>query len=292
MYRNLYILICICGLILSSTMKAQRIENVSGKYTYVVTENDDITLKEAKRKCIELAKAAAIKAEFGELITSDVIDSNVEINGESAGSYYWENTVAIAKGDWLGDTEKPSLDIVYKDGDLVFTAEVHGMAREILQAKTDLKWEVLKDGHDKKVPAASFENGDRIYVKFRSPAEGYVAIYLIVGDDDTACLLPYPKDEDGRFPVKGNRDYLFFDKSVDPSAYHYKLNTKRPQEDNQLVIIFSPNSFTKCNDITGDRFHPNSLSTHDFQRWLLKCQREDREMVVNKKWIKIKTKKN
>lgn len=275
------------GLFLTLSVWAQRIEMVSGKYVYVVTDNDDITLREAKRKCLELAKAAAIKEVFGELITSDVIDSNVETNGESTSSYFWENTVAMAKGEWLGDTEKPLVDMKYDDGKLIITAEVKGKAREIVQSKIDLKWDILKDGANSRKVATIFETGERVYVKFRSPADGYVAIYLMVGDDETSCLLPYPKDIDGRFDVKAGRDYLFFDKEEDPQAIHYRMTTKRRVEDNQLVIVYSPHPFTKCNDVSGDRLHPNSLNTHDFQKWLLKCQREDRDMVVNKKWIKI-----
>ncbi len=271
---------------------AQREAEVSGKYVYVVSENDNITLKDAKRKCLELAKAAAIRDEFGEMITSDVIDSSVETNGESASSYFWENTVARAKGDWLGDTEKPQMDIKYEDGKLIFTAEVKGRVREIIQSKIDLKWEIMKDGADQKKVASIFESGERAYVSFRSPADGYVAIYLIVGDDKTQCLLPYPKDIDGRFEVKGGRDYMFFDKEENPQAKHITMTTKRRLEDNQLVIIYSPNPFVKCNDTGGDKQHLSSLNTHDFQKWLLKCQREDRDMVVNKKWIKIYQKKN
>ena len=272
--------------------QAQREADVSGKYVYVVSENDNITLKDAKRKCLELAKAAAIRDEFGEMITSDVIDSSVETNGESASSYFWENTVARAKGDWLGDTEKPQMDIKYEDGKLIFTAEVKGRVREIIQSKIDLKWEIMKDGNDKKKVASIFESGERAYVSFRSPADGYVAIYLIVGDDKTQCLLPYPKDIDGRFEVKGGRDYMFFDKEENPQAKHITMTTKRRVEDNQLVIIYSPNPFVKCNDTGGDKQHLSSLNTHDFQKWLLKCQREDRDMVVNKKWINIYQKKN
>ena len=281
------------GLLLLSplSMKAQRTETVSGTYTYIVTDNEDITLSQAKRKCIALAKAAAIKEKFGELVTSDVIDSNVETNGESTNSYFWENTVAMARGEWLGDVEPPKLNVTYTHGNLVFVAEVLGKAREILQAKTDLKWEVQKNGVGKKVPASTFESGERIYVSFRSPADGYVAIYLMVADDETSCLLPYPKDADGRFPVKANRTYVFFDKERDPGAYHYRLSTKRQQEDNQLVIIYSPNSFMKCTDTSHDKMRPNSLNTRDFQKWLLTCQRLDRDMVVNKKWIKITHKK-
>ena len=280
-------------LILAFTLvtQAQREEEVSGSYTYVLSENDGITLKEAKHMCIELAKAAAIKEKFGELITSDVIDSNVETNGESSTSYYWENTVAMAKGDWLGDTEKPQLDIKYEDDKLIFTAEVKGRAREIIQSKIDLKWEIMKDGLTMRKKTSIFESGERIFVNFRSPADGYVAIYLILGDDVTQCLLPYPKDTDGRFEVKAGREYMFFDKEEDLTAVPWKLSTKRRLENNQLVIIYSPNPFTKCNDKSVDKMHPNTLNTHDLQRWLLKCQREDRDMVVNKKWVKIYQKK-
>lgn len=280
-------------LILAFTLvtQAQREEEVSGSYTYVLSENDGITLKEAKHMCIELAKAAAIKEKFGELITSDVIDSNVETNGESSTSYYWENTVAMAKGDWLGDTEKPQLDIKYEDDKLIFTAEVKGRAREIIQSKIDLKWEIMKDGLTMRKKTSVFESGERIFVNFRSPADGYVAIYLILGDDVTQCLLPYPKDTDGRFEVKAGREYMFFDKEEDLTAVPWKLSTKRRLENNQLVIIYSPNPFTKCNDKSVDKMHPNTLNTHDLQRWLLKCQREDRDMVVNKKWVKIYQKK-
>lgn len=282
-------LLTFLGLLLSvEPVTAQRTSVVSGNFTYVVTENDDITLSQAKRKCIELAKAAAIKGAFGELITSDVIDTNVETNGESTASYFWENTVAMARGEWLGDLVPPVLDVVYTGDQLVFTARVRGEAREIIQSRTELKWEIMKDVGDVKKQSDAFDSGERIYVKFRSPADGYVAVYLMVGDDETSCLLPYPKDTDGRFPVKGGHSYLFFDKNEDPTAYHYRLSTKRQQEDNQLVIIYSPNSFVKCNDKSGDKLHPNSLNTHDFQKWLLKCQRVDRDMVVNKKWIKIK----
>lgn len=260
-------------------INAQRIETVSKEYSIIVRDNEAITFGEAKRKCIEMTKAEAIKEVFGEIIASDVVIKD---------SDYWENTVAMAKGTWLGDTESPVLDIVYKDGLLVFTAKVKGEAREITQATTDLKWEVKKEGINGKVPASTFDSGERFYVDFRSPADGYVAVYLTeTGSDETSCLLPYPKDADGRFPIKANRDYTFFDKSTDELAPYYRFKTKRSQERVQLIIIYSPNPFTKCNDVSKGKLRPNSLSSSDFQKWLLKCLRMDSDMVVNKKWVDI-----
>lgn len=280
-------LIFLFGCWFSQGIMAQRTALIHGTYVYEVSDNDNITLKDAKRKCIELAKAKAIKDEFGEMITSDVIDSNVETNGESTSSYFWENTVAMAKGDWLQDTQEPEIRVEYINGKLVFTAEVWGEAAEIIQAKTELECIVQKDDDGKRIGTAQFNNGERIYMKFRAPADGFLAVYLIVGDDEANCLLPYRKDADGKFPISGGKNYNLFDKEQDPTAVSYKMTTKREMEDNQLVIIYSPNSFVKCNDVSRDPRHPNIINTHDFQKWLLRCQRQDRDMVVDKKYIRI-----
>lgn len=277
---------------ITSVAQTPREEIVSGEYTYVVRDNENITFGEAKRKCIELAQAVALKEKYGEIITSDFIDSRVNKDGESSDSYYWENTVARAKGDWLGNVEGyPKLDVVYTDGQFVFTAKVQGWAREILQSTIDLKWSIMKNGINDRKETDLFDSGENIYVDFRSPADGYVAVYLLEGDDVTSCLLPYSKDPDGRFPVKAGRDYVFFDKNTDTSATQYILKTKHEQENNQLIIIYSPNPFTKCNDKITEKNRPRSLNTREFQKWLLGCQRMDSEMVVNKKWIKIDNKK-
>ena len=139
----------------------------------------------------------------------------------------------------------------------------------------------------KKVATSQYNSGERIYMKFRAPADGFLAVYLIVGDDEANCLLPYPKDSDGRFSISGGKDYNLFDKELDPAAANYKLTTNRPLEDNQLVIIYSPHPFVKCNDISRDPRHPNVINTHDFQKWLLRIQRQDRDMVVEKKYVRI-----
>jgi hypothetical protein len=268
-----------------------REEIVSAEYTYTIRDNENITFADAKRKCIELAQAEAIRNKYGEIITSDFIDSRVNKDGESSDSYYWENTVARAKGVWLGNSEGfPKFDVAYSDGFIVFTAKVQGLAREIIQSTIDLKWSIMKDGINDRVTAETFDSGERFYVNFRSPADGYVAVYLLEGDDVTSCLLPYSKDPDGRCPVKAGRDYVFFDKNTDSLAPHYVLKTKHAQENNQLIIIYSPNSFTKCNDKVTEKNRPRSLNTSEFQKWLLGCQRLDNDMVVNKKWIKIDNK--
>ena len=269
----------------TGVLRAQRQEQVTGSYRYILGENDDITLRDAKEKAIQLARAEAIKSVFGEMITSDVIDTQEDTGGEASQSYFWENTVAMAKGDWLGDTKEPDIRVTYEAGKLSFDVTVWGEAREIVQSKTDIRWSVM--GESSQTETLRFHNKDRILVRFSTPVEGYVAVYLITQDDETACLLPYPNSSTGLCLVRAGQSITFFDKGFDSSARHYRLTTSHATEQNQLVLIFSPNKFTRCTDISRDPRHPNVLTTHDFQKWLLRSQRSDRDMMVDKKWVTI-----
>ena len=146
----------------------------------------------------------------------------------------------------------------------------------------------MKDINGKKFPSDQFDSRERFFVKFKSPIDGYVAIYLISDDDNTACLLPYRQDRTGQVQVKGGKEYVFFDKATNPAATHYRLSTNRLQEMNQLVVVFSPNPFSKDVNITTDHRNPTYLSQKDFAKWLLKNQRADKDMVVARKWLTIK----
>lgn len=267
---------------------AQRTAKVTGKYQYIVTDNDNITLKQAKINAIDHAKAEALKEEFGTMVASDYMSSERQGSNDDVSSFYVMDTSSSVKGEWLGDDKEPVVTIETDGKDIIFTAEVWGSAREIVRANTDLKWEVTKDINGKKVGAEQFNTGERFFMNFKSPIDGYVAVYLITGDDDTACLLPYRKDTSGRVQVKGGREYTFFDKTVDPNATYYKLSTNQPQEMNQLVVVFSPNPFSKDVNVSSDSRKPNYLSQKDFAKWLLKNQRADKDMVVNRKWVTIK----
>lgn len=286
-HHKALVIILILLTLLPLTTQAQRVAKVNGKSTFILSENDNLTLKEAKIKCVELAKTEALKNEFGTLVMSDFINSDKIVDDE-ANSFYIMDTSTSVKGEWLGDERAPEINIEYVNGELLFTAEVWGNAREIIRANTDVKWQVQKDIEGKKIDSDEFNTGERFFIKFRSPSDGYIAIYLITADNETACLLPYRKDNSGRYQIKGGKDYIFFDKALDPAASYYKLSTNKLQEYNQLVMIYSPHPFTKCTDTSVDSRHPNSLDQKDFAKWLLKNQRADKEMMVNRKWLTIK----
>lgn len=283
--------ITLCALIslIALTAGAERTASVSAKYTYTLSESDNVTIKEAKLKAIELAKAEAIRKEFGSLVVSDFINTETGVNDNTQSFYVLDSSTSV-KGEWLGDEKDPIVTIDCTNNEINFTAQVWGKAREIVRAKTELELHVLKQAGESRIETERFKSGERIYLKFRTPSDGYAAVYLITGDDDTSCLLPYRNDNRGRgISVRGGKEYTFFDKATDPTASHYKLSTNQLQEYNQLVVIYSPNPFTKCLDTSNDPKHPNSLNRKDFAKWLLKNQRADKDMVVSRKWVTIES---
>ena len=271
---------------------AQQTVEVHGKATYVVGESDNITLSEAKLRCIEWAKTDAIEQAFGKRISSNIVDTNISSVGSEGtveSSYFWMSTEAMSLADWLGDTRDPEISVEFVRGELFFTAEVWGKAREIVQAKADLKWKILKETGERRTETDTFATGERLYIDFRAPGDGYLAAYLIQSNSSKAtCLLPYRTDTSGRFKVKGGTRYTFFDKTATPPApYHINLTTDQPFEMDGIVIVYSPNAFTKAGDSTGDARHLNTLDARDFRNWLKKTQLADREMVVETRWVKI-----
>lgn len=271
------------------TALAQKPVKVHGKATLVVSENDNITPMEAKRECINRARYEAIKEAFGEMISSntEIIDA-IDKDGNDLNTFVQETNMS-ARAEWVEDTKEPAVKLDVQEGRIIYTAEVWGKAREIPVSQIDFSWKVLCGGKEDCYESLRFSNRQRIFVKFRTPVAGYVAIYLLDSTKkEASCLLPYKNNQRGQHKVQAGRDYIFFDSECDPMAVNYRLTTDEPIELNQIVLIFSPNPFTKCNEITGDRKHPNSLSIEDFEVWLRKQKLRDTEIVVDRnKWIKI-----
>lgn len=270
---------------------AQRTADVSADYTYILGDNEDITIRQARLIAIEMARAEAIKKEFGVTVNSDQITGEIAIDDKETSMFMFEAQSSV-QGEWLGDSQQPQVTISTDGQNMMFTAHVSGKAREILRGATDLKWQVMtEDESGHRYPTDVFNSGQRLYVDFRSPIDGYVAVYLVSPDGSTSCLLPYPKDGTGLFKIRHNTNYTFFDRSsdYDPTVKYYKLSTDKLQEYNQLCIIFSPNPFTKCLDRVVDPRKPNALSYNDFSKWLLQQQRNDKDMTVRRKWLQIKS---
>lgn len=270
-------------IMLTLQVNAQKELEVTGTYSLIMEE--DMTLATAKRKVIEGAKSEAIKKAFGTMVIGNQLIQTNEVNGIEKSSFS-ENTQEVAKGDWLGDTKNAEIDIKYNNGNLILYAQVWGIAREISQAKMDVEWNVLNHPYANS-KTDTFNNGDNVFVSFKAPDSGYLAIYLL-DTKDASCLLPYNTISSGVYKIEGGKEYILFDPAHDINCKgKYKLSTKQSVETNEIVLVFSPNTFSKAIDNKAGINKANTLNIMDFQKWLLKAQQDDRNMFVEKKVIKI-----
>jgi hypothetical protein len=283
------LILLLAALLLLSVATAQRTEEVCGEYEYVAS--DDITPRQAKEIALKYAKIDAIGKRFGFTVSGQTLVHEKEENGQSSASFHiFADTES--KGEWIADTKvtehEPYINAL---GMLVYKVSVCGMAREIVGTGIDFSAKVLKNGTESRFESSDFRNGDEIYLSFRSPVDGYLAIYLVDDSETAFCLLPYQNDPTGKMKIKTGKEYVFFsDKHADRNEIVelYKLTCKQDMEYNFMYIIFSPNEFTKANDVHTDQALPRELSDADFQKWLARNRQKDKDMKVNKKSLTIK----
>ena len=285
MHRLLLILV-LCFVAFEAT--AQRTETVEAEYIYHAPEN--ISPGQAKQIAVERAQIKAIADEFGTTISQTNLTNVSNINGES-GIDFQSIGMSEVKGEWIETLEEPKFEITFEQEMLVVKVYVKGKAREIIAANIDCEAKLLRNGKDDKFESSEFQDGDQFFLSFRTPAKGYIAIYQLDNAGQAYCLLPYPGQEEAQNEIKANKRYLFFDwESGNEFTEEYYMTCGEEPEHNQLYIIFSPNKFMKALDDRNSEELPRELAADEFQEWLAKNRRRDKEMQLIKKSITIKKK--
>ena len=271
---------------------AQKIQNVYGEYRYVVPDN--VTMAEARRTAEKRARTEAIAEAFGTVITqsnSTVIKNDT---GKSTVDFLSLNESDV-KGEWLSNTRDTEFQFLVDEytGQQVVICRVWGKAREIVAAKVDFTAKILRKEADPAFESETFKNGDQFYLYFSSPTDGYLAVYMVDAEQTAYCLLPYMNDTDGQARIVGGREYIFF--SIDkaerderPVVGEYVMTTPRSVEHDNIYIIFSPNEFTKANDLYATDGLPRQLNFADFHKWLTRCRTRDAQMTMVQKVVTIK----
>ena len=272
-------------LALSLPLLAQKTKTVEGEYTYYAPEN--VTVEQARRTALDRAKIQAIADEFGTIVQQTNTTRIQNRDGESVSDFYSIGGSEV-KGEWIETIGEPEYTISYESNMLVVTCRVKGKAREIVSAQIDIKALVLRNGTDDKFEDDDFKSGNDLYLSFVSPVKGY----LIDADNKAFCLLPYRSQTEGIYPIEANRRYVFFDiKSASPEERgyvdEYVMTCERSSEHNLIYIVFSPNPFAKAADNSSSDLLPREISFDDFQKWLVKCRKHDKEMNLRRIPIEI-----
>ncbi len=278
--------------IVSFPLCAQKTVKVKATYTYHVPASQ--SQEEAKRVALERAKLQALADEFGTIITQSNTTVVRNENGQSSSDFFSLGGSEV-KGEWIETIGTPvyAYDIDPENGMQIIIVTVEGHARKEVSADVELDVKVLRNGTEPKFASTEFRAGDDMFLYFKSPINGYLAVYLL---DETSmqvyCLLPYMNSGDGSYEVKHDKPYVFFsaikeeDKCIEVDEYN--LTASREVEHNALYIVFSPNEFVKANSHSQSDLLPRHLSFEDFQRWLGKVRRKDSETYLKKTFLTIR----
>ena len=268
---------------------------VKAEETYI-SDNKNESIKQAEEKAFFRARCKALVEEFGARIggITDII--TISENGQTSVKFRQQGGTEIL-ADWLKTIkEEVRGRSITDDGFMVVTVYVEGMAREIKMAGLDFEYHVLRNGNKIENEDDRFRNKDRVFLMFKAPVDGYLAIYLT--DDKRAyCMLPYNEQTDGIYRIRHNQQYVFFSEEnaqTEEKNYDLRLRlvTDKQYEENTLYIIFSQEPFTKKTDEDGHMLSSNlmlarNIDIDEFKDWLYQCQRKDVQMRVEKKTITI-----
>lgn len=284
--RYVFILLMLLNLL---SISAQKIEKVHGECTYHVPDN--ISLEEGKRTALERAKIQAIADAFGTLVSQNNSSIVKNENGKSSVDFLSIGGSDV-KGEWIETIGEPMFDIFYESNMLTIKVSIDGKAREIKNAAIDFEVKLLRNGTEEKYESNEFRNGDDLYLYFKSPINGYLAVYLLDENmQQVFCLLPYKSSGEPAYKIIHDKPYVFFScqKAEDnPSEVdEYTMTCEHSMEQNTICIVFSPNMFAKAFAEDGNAGLPRQLSLKEFQKWLGKCKANDTSIQEKKKVITI-----
>lgn len=276
-----YYFLILLFLLISLYSFGQRVVNICGEYKYIVPEN--VSLAEAKAIAIERARLTAIANEFGTTVSQTNLATTHIENGTTRNDFLSLGETEV-KGDWLGDTKEPEIRPVYENNQLVIYASVCGKVRELKTAEVELRMQIMSNG----IETERFKNNDKVAIRFKSPVNGYVAIF--VRDDNAgivSCMLPYENENGKARVVKNSKEYIYL--STDDPIYPYQeetiLVTNKKIEFNTFVLVFAETEFAMPLSDMGE-FVPE-LSVESFQRWLRRNRMSDKTMQTIEKTIQI-----
>ncbi len=286
--------------VLAQTAYAQKIKKVSG--TGMVRMGSNMTLEQARIQAEEDAKVNAIERTFGTYVEeqTDIYSTNDETTYNIIGS-------TKVKGEWIETTDiRFDNDFrketgAYGDEQVRYViCYIKGKARDVVP-KANIRFEVLNTPN----PASrtnAFYDGEQLYLYFKSPVDGYLAVYLDDGNS-AYCLLPDeyspPAFSSGVF-VKGDKDYLFFapkhNDLPQSQVEEYIMFANSKIEYNTLYIIFSEEKFVKPvlkrKEKRENKILPRSLSSENFQKWLAEQRAACNSFQDRRVKISIRAKRN
>ncbi|MDE7343971.1 MAG: hypothetical protein K2N19_08155 [Muribaculaceae bacterium] len=116
------------------------------------------------------------------------------IRGDSETSHFLSLSSSEVKGEWLGDIGEPEYDIsLDQDANLIVHCKVKGRAKALNNRAAEFEALVLRNGTDRRQADTNFRHGDRMYLYFSAPVNGYLSVFLADEQDNVLPSSPIPR---------------------------------------------------------------------------------------------------
>lgn len=250
-------------------------------YTYVIPDNE--TIREAELVAVKQAQLQMIADHFGTLVGSSSTITMSNVNGKNDMREFTFGETEV-NGEWLRTIGTPLVERQCVDNHFLITVTIKGEIREIVSNPVNYQFKILRNGLDDRFEDTSFRHGDYMYMSFRTPEDGYLAVYITDGET-VQTLFPYSGLSSSAMKIKADNDYVLFSKErsgeLDPNRVRrMQLGCRDAVEHDRLYIVFSPNRFSKAVDDDNGEL-PRQLSFRDFLSWLSGVRMRDVRMNVS-----------
>lgn len=282
MSKSIITLLCALFLIGAQESISQPREcKVENTYTYVLppTESETYGMEIAEMR----AKLDIIERTFGTILSLQNTTKIDTRNGHSDIDFSSKGLSEV-KGEWIQNLSSPRFKIERIDGMTVISCHVHGIIRNLESSPVTFEALLLCNGTSPKFQRNDFHDGDDLYLSFRTPIEGYTAVYLRDEERNAFRLLPYPTSTTGCQKVEADKPYVFFSHDKAPAeiqghtvAYHLTANSS--VEHNFIYILFSPRPFNIPLDHAGTDCI-RQLSFEEYEHWAGQLRRRDQSIQV------------
>lgn len=285
-------IVLIFAFVLATGLSAQNTRTASGSYIYYAPEN--ITLEHAKLIALERAMTQIIADEFGTYVEMANM-TKLENSGQNSSVEMHTLALSDVKGEWLETLRGPDYDISWEQGMLVIKVKVTGRIRKLDEkAPVSFEAKLLRNGLGDNAESIDFKEGDEMFLSFRSPSSGYLAVYLHDGGDKVYRLLPYALNPDqSPAEIKARRRHVFFstDKAFLPDGldpYYVSelvMTCSQSVEFNRVYVVFNPSYFMIPMDDENDI---PQMDYRQFQSWLIMAQSKNDAFQVQKLDITVR----
>lgn len=269
--------------------------------------SEDQTLNKAR----QLAQINAIENAFGRIVVQG--NSTFILNSTTGQKIETNNTFnfisdSYVNGEWIETLDEKVEKYNQPDGNRWVKITIKGKIRELKNLEYSCEAYTLSCPK-LTCKCTEYNNGQGLYVYFKSPKDGYVSIYF---DDPyeqiTSRILPYSQSKNGvamNFPVKADSSYYLFSSKHDylkdsNNIDELELTAKTPLDHYKIYVFYSPLEFDKplLNDMTQQVLDANainakytlppSLPSEQFQKWQIILRGKNPEIEMQTIMINVK----